>query len=215
MKNLDQQILDDIIEGKLAPGKKLTIKFLSENYQIGPTPIREALSRLEKTQLIQKEENRGFFVPSLTEDELIDLQKTFCDIECMALKKAIKNKNSSWESEIVGALYQLSKIETKDKVCYMQWLPLNEAFHLALVKGCQSKELIRIRHQLYIKLKRYTYLAFQLKKEELKINHKEHEQIAKASLNGEVEKACDLLSYHILGALPDLVGFFREKGVFT
>lgn len=40
------QLREDIIQGKLVPDSKLKIEHLRKEYNVGATPLREALSRL-------------------------------------------------------------------------------------------------------------------------------------------------------------------------
>ena len=68
---------NDIIEGVLPPGEKLTIAKLKKRYGVGPTPLREALSRLLDTGLVTVVDNRGFYVRQVSEDDIRDIYKTF------------------------------------------------------------------------------------------------------------------------------------------
>ena len=65
-----QRIKDDILDGKLAPGLKLRIEFVSERYGAGSSPIREALSRLSSEGIVIRHEQRGFCVAPISLDEL-------------------------------------------------------------------------------------------------------------------------------------------------
>ncbi len=53
---------DAICNGRFLPGEKLKVTHLSKLFQIGPTPIREALSRLCESGLVVSLDNRGFKV---------------------------------------------------------------------------------------------------------------------------------------------------------
>ena len=57
------RIRDDIIHGQLAPGSKLKIDLLREHYDVGATPLREALSLLTADGLVERLDQRGFRVP--------------------------------------------------------------------------------------------------------------------------------------------------------
>lgn len=49
-----QQLRNDIAAGELAPGTKLTERGVAERLSISPTPVREALRRLELDGLIER-----------------------------------------------------------------------------------------------------------------------------------------------------------------
>ena len=67
------RLRSDIIAGKLAPGAKLRIEELREDYQIGASPLREALNRLAGEGFVTVEEQRGFKVAPVSLDDLQDL----------------------------------------------------------------------------------------------------------------------------------------------
>lgn len=63
----------DILTGQLSPGERLRIQALSEQYNLGATAIREALSRLVSDGFVESEDQRGFCVAPVSRDELVDL----------------------------------------------------------------------------------------------------------------------------------------------
>src|SRR5271154_499505 len=60
----------DILTGAFAPGAKLGIHELSKRYDLGPTPIREALSRLCPRGFVEAAANRGFRVHPISRQDL-------------------------------------------------------------------------------------------------------------------------------------------------
>lgn len=108
-----EDIKHDILEGILAPGEKLTIEKLKNKYAVGHTPLREALSRLIDSHLVEMVENKGFYVTTLSESKVRDIYRTFNQIETLAVKQSIELGDDAWEGSIVAALHQLSLIEKK------------------------------------------------------------------------------------------------------
>ena len=53
---------EDILTSKFPPKHKLRVKQLSEDYNIGIIPIREALSKLESVELVSHVGQTGFTV---------------------------------------------------------------------------------------------------------------------------------------------------------
>jgi DNA-binding GntR family transcriptional regulator len=53
---------DEIISGRLKPGERLTERHLATRLGVSPTPIREALQRLEHEHLIQRTDTRRILV---------------------------------------------------------------------------------------------------------------------------------------------------------
>ena len=80
---------DDIITGKLKPGSKLRLQALNKKYNIGNSPLREALNRLTANGLVSQQENKGFKVSSASIDELRDIVNTRCSLEEIALRLSL------------------------------------------------------------------------------------------------------------------------------
>jgi len=59
--------------GAHAAGARLTANEIAERLSLSQTPVREALSRLAGEGLLQDRRGQGFFVPSLTEHDLVVL----------------------------------------------------------------------------------------------------------------------------------------------
>lgn len=200
------QLQNDIIDGTLKPGEKLKVEPLKDRLAVGQSPIREALSRLVASGLVQTEDNKGFRVATLSEHDIRDIYATFNQIENMALALAIEQGDDAWESHIVASLHQLSIVENKQEpVPYSVWAERNYNFHVALIAGCKSPALLEIRKTLYLKFDRYCRMAFHTTKDSLSVNNDEHKQMAEAVLRRDVKTAHELMTHHILGSLESVI----------
>jgi len=154
-----QRLRDDIICGKLRPKTRLRIGKLRETYNIGASPLREALSRLVPDGFVVSLDRRGFMVApiSLREfRELTDLRKL---LEKEAAKLALAKGDDVWESQVVASLHRVSKLQTRSagkmSQTMREWETLNEAFQEALFSGCMSVWLLNFRRTVYFYAKRY------------------------------------------------------------
>ncbi len=196
-------IESNILNGVYKPGEKLGMHRLRDELGIGLSPIREALSKLLSTGLIVAEDNKGFSVVRITQKEIRDLSHTYALIESLALQQAIKHGDDEWEANITAKFYRLSKLEqSKEKIAWEEWLPLNSAFHRALVEGCNSASLLEIRDLLAHKLQLYVSRLFDLP-QWVEVNNQEHKDLADAVLARDADKACRILSHHFLGSLDE------------
>ena len=161
------------------------------------SPIREALSRLSVTGLVDFKDNKGFFVASINRTELFDIAETYVDIESLALRKAMEKGDEAWEMQIAAELHRLSKVETGKKVDFSTWAECNANFHHALVSGCKSNSLMRCRNMLFQQHDRYMRLSYFYSKEsDIKINHSEHSALAKTVIARQEDKAISALREH-------------------
>jgi len=62
-----------IVQGKLAPGERLTETHLAETLNVSRTPVREAFVRLEADGFVELVRNRGAFVSRWTDDDLEEI----------------------------------------------------------------------------------------------------------------------------------------------
>lgn len=63
----------ELRSGVHPPGARLTANEIAERLDLSQTPVREALSRLAGEGLLLDRRGQGFFVPSLSEDDLVVL----------------------------------------------------------------------------------------------------------------------------------------------
>jgi DNA-binding transcriptional MocR family regulator len=54
-----------ILDGRLVPGSRVTVRPIASALDLSPTPIKAALVRLEREGVLESRLNRGFFVPTL------------------------------------------------------------------------------------------------------------------------------------------------------
>ena len=191
------QIRQDIISGFLKPGEPLRVEKLSDRYETSGSPVREALNRLSANGMVGSRDNRGFRVPAISRDELIELYKTRCWIEEMALRESISNGDTQWEEALVLSLHRLSRIprsQNEEAGCNAEFDAMHREFHLALVNACGSRFMIRFCHQLHDQSDRYRQLAVSIAPRRESEN--EHQEIMKAAIDRDADKAVELLIGH-------------------
>jgi GntR family carbon starvation induced transcriptional regulator len=209
-----EQLQTDIIDGTLKPGEKLKVERIKERFTVGQSPIREALSRLVASGLVQTEDNKGFRVAKLSETDIRDIYDTFTRVENMALALAMERGDDAWESNIVAALHQLSIIESKQEaVPYALWAERNYNFHVALIAGCKSPTLLEIRRMLYLKFDRYCRMAFNTTKDSLTVNNDEHKKMAELVLKRDFKAVQELMNHHINEPLEEIIQKLKQNNL--
>lgn len=202
----------DILNASLAPGAKLRVEFVCERYQAGSSPVREALSRLSANGLVERKEQRGFYVAPVSAADLHELTKTRCWLEGIALRESIAAGSEAWEEGIVLAYHRLCRVprSVSDDAYETnpEWERRHEEFHDSLIAACGSRWLLQFCKQLRDQAYRYRQIAAATvypKRDE----RNEHERIVKAAVERDVENALLLLHQHyryttdIILARPD------------
>ena len=191
-----EQLRTDILKGRLEPGSKLRLQYLAKQYQVGNSPLREALNRLSSNGLVTREENKGFRVSTASVAELEELIRTRCMLEQAALHESIKQGDDKWEERVVIAFHRLSRLEDAageaDQRRTPEWETAHRDYHIALLSACGSNILLDFCRQLHEQTLRYRSLAEVVKYRDIH-ECSEHRKIQEAVLDRDTERAVSML----------------------
>ena len=193
------KLLEDILKGNLKPGRKLRLQALKDQYEVGNSPLREALNRLSANGMVVREENKGFRVSPATAEELMELVRTRCWLEEIALRESIRNGDNEWEEKVVLAYHRLSRAPRPENEesfnTNPEWEEIHYQYHHALISACNSSLLLGYCAQLHEQALRYRNLTAVVAYRE-RHEHDEHESIRDAALNRDADEAVKLLIAH-------------------
>jgi len=197
-----ERIKHDIIFGKLAPGTKLKLDGLKSAYAASVSTLREALNRLASDGFVSAEEQRGFFVTPVSKDDLSEIANLRILLECHALRESIENGDADWEGDLVAAHHKLHLMERRmqsgDETEKELWKRYDWEFHLALIRACNSSNLLALHAVLFGKYLRYQMLVLTYRGEKAA---REHKDIFDAALARDSASAARLLEAHITNGL--------------
>jgi DNA-binding GntR family transcriptional regulator len=130
-------IKNDIVTCKLAPGQMIGQAALTQAYQVGVTPIREALRQLAQEGFVQSVPRMGYIVSLITVQDIEEIYEMRMILEVSAVRMAAAR----------GSVTQLTSIlqsanfsyTYKDPVSYAEFLTQNASFHhqIAVASGNQ------------------------------------------------------------------------------
>jgi DNA-binding GntR family transcriptional regulator len=189
----------DVLDGRWEPGRKLLMHELRERYQVGASPLREALNRLASEQWVVHNDQRGFSVAQASRAQLDDLVETRISVESLALAQAFARRAPAWEEKLVLTFHRLTRtprsIAEESYEENPAWERLHRTFHLALLEGCGSPLLLGFCEQLYDHAYRYRQLAAR-KAYKHRNEMDEHRAIFDAVMENRLEDAQRLLAAH-------------------
>lgn len=193
------RLRDDIMAGRLEPGRKLKIEELRKRYQAGASPLREALSTMCSDGLVERMDQRGFRVADVSIDDFNELLKTRCWLEERALRESIDHGETAWEEALVLAHHRLSRMDRTgnrgDLRLEDEWETAHRHFHMSLISACGSDIMIRFCDQLYDRNIRYRNISGTAAYPKRDIAA-EHQQIFQASVGRDADQAVRLLISH-------------------
>ena len=210
-----EQLRADITHGILEPGSKLRVEAMCQRYDVGASPLREALSRLSAEGLVDRTEQRGFNVTALKWDELPILTHSRAQIESLALRESINARDTAWEHELVLLVHQLSRTpRSLAQDVYIpnpEWEALHRAFHKVLLTRCPSRWMRSFCDSLADEAYRFRQVAagqsFSSRNE-----HTEHVAIFEASIAGKADDAVKLLVKHYTRTATFVASQAKEGG---
>lgn len=195
---VSRMIQQDILNGVLLPGQKLVVADLKQRYAVGASPIREALVQLSWTKYVCLEPQKGCWVAPVSIGELTDLYDSLRFVASVLIKQAITAGDESWELELLTSFHKLSRIKLfQEDVGWAEWEERQHQFHISLLEGAVSKNMLNFFNDLINQAKRYRYYAAVNGLDNSAINLDEYEIIMKLALAKDAEKAAERLDIHL------------------
>ncbi|CAM2887703.1 GntR family transcriptional regulator [Legionella steigerwaltii] len=193
-----EKLRRDLVSGFFDPGQKLQMEHLKERYEVGYSPLREALSRLVSQGLVNLEDLCGFSVPSLSLEELYDLYAVRIQIETHALELSMQYGDVYWEADVIACWHRYAKYLTpqpNNPLDPVEWDAFQKEFTFTLIKACQSPWLLKIQEMLYDHSSRYRFLCLGRHHHDEKVLaelRQENEDLVTAVLARDKEKAIQI-----------------------
>jgi DNA-binding GntR family transcriptional regulator len=132
-----EYIREAIAEGDLGLGQPISESALAASLGISKTPVREALAQLKIEGLVKIFPQKGTFVFTMSEQEVIDICEFRYTLESAALKLATKRNKQSFLNElkkVVDEMTSARREKREDK-----YLDLDTDFHALFFKHCGNQ----------------------------------------------------------------------------
>ena len=153
------KVKQDILSGRLSDDAPLRIEALKTTYDVGITPIREALARLEAEGFVTMHHNRGYYTTPLSPEDFEDLVFSRATVEVALLRRSIERGGEDWEVDLVAAHRRLGncKLDLRDPDLsdLERWEERHIAFHMALVGAAGARHLLAFYRSVYDHFRRH------------------------------------------------------------
>lgn len=138
-----------ILDGTLRPGERIIEQRLARQLDVSRTPVREALLKLERDNLVARS-GRGMAVRSFSAEEVYDIYDLRAHIESYAARRAATRVTAGELDDMRRVNEELvaeAAREQTDELDRLRNLArLNQHFHLLVVRAACSAPLDRIVH---------------------------------------------------------------------
>jgi DNA-binding GntR family transcriptional regulator len=131
-----------IMDGEIPPGARVSIDGLARRLGVSPTPVREALARLESAELVVKEPLRGYrTTPLLTLEQLADLYQFRLLIEPWAAARAAERAGPDGRAALAAELARAAAPEDDTYAAYQAFSAHDARFHLLIAELAGSRQV--------------------------------------------------------------------------
>jgi DNA-binding GntR family transcriptional regulator len=198
---------DAILGHRLAPGKKLIVRLLAEELGLSPTPIKEALSALEREGLVVGVAHRGYFVLEPSPQDIQEIYRLREVLEGLAARMAVENNSEGLAAQLEGILARQRKAAQVGEMS--SYGDLDLSFHRAFWEASSNKRLLRIAEGIdgQIRLLINSSAAIPGR---LAASLGEHEAIVRAVKAAEAATAEEAMREHVRRARETLKSFMQQ-----
>jgi len=184
----------NIITCVLEPGQQIVQAQLAETYQIGTTPIREALQRLALEGFVQPIPRFGYVVSPITFSDVREIYELRTIVESAAARlSAVRGSQERLEQILAGADFGYVY---KDRHSYVEFLARNVDFHRSVAKAAGNQRLVDLVYKFLDELTRVFHLGLDLRDSAEEMRD-EHLALAQALCSRDPDRAEQIVQSQI------------------
>ncbi len=190
------KLRQDIVEGVIVAGAKLSEAELSLTYGVSRALIREAINRLESCHIVERKANVGARVVALSAEGLLELYQVRESLEGMAARLAAKHMTDDEIKELEQLLQSHFQGVKQDERYYQEAGDVD--FHYRIILGSKNKHLISMLFDGIYHLVRMYRVQLGMAGPRVTTAFDEHKNIVQAIANRDEELAEILMRRHIM-----------------
>jgi DNA-binding GntR family transcriptional regulator len=201
-------IIDLVLNSELRPGERTSVNLLAARLDIGRTPVKEAITRLQTEGLLSVAGRSGTMVKQIDRDQTEQLFALRRALEDFAADFAVKNVTVEDLDQIRLCLKDLGRSNTTS-----EFVRANVEFHSLIVAAAANPFLIRLYGQLQIQLQIVSYLVqrgFGTKAADAR--QKEHATIVKALEKKDAQALKEALRRHVITTEQAILASLQAEG---
>ena len=212
-KSLGEHVFDSlkqaIIRGNMSPGEWLVESHIADTLGISRTPVREAIHKLEREGLIERQPRGGFTVLGLTRD---DIEETFgirAVLEGYAARLAAIKHHKKELAPLEKKIEEFEKyLQQKEQT---ELTRINTEFHDLLYALSKSPKLIHMINGLRDQIFRFRQMI--LKESKMaKISNEDHKQMLEFIRKRDADGVEALVRGHIIRGQEIVLEAYDKQG---
>lgn len=202
-----EKLKDRIIDGKLAPGQRLVIFELANEFNVSPMPVREAIKRLQQDGFLEVIPHVGARVASFDLNKFKEIVLIRMELEPLAARLATPYINADKIKELEQIILDMERA-IKDKN-YTQYAQLNKKFHIAIYSASPYQYLYELIMSLWTKSE-FSRTIFSKFNDRMEVSIAEHKMWLQAIKDGDSQKSGNILRAHKENAFKKLIDSYEK-----
>jgi DNA-binding GntR family transcriptional regulator len=202
------RIKKDLLTCTLEPGLQIAQSQLVERYELGITPVREALKRLEQEGYVQAIPRFGYLITPITIEDIGSIYELRLILEKSAVRLAAERATDMQLVNIEqGAQFTY---RYKDPQSYQQFLETNISFHRSVAATSGNERLAEAIAKLLDEMNRIFHLGLELRDsaEEMQA---EHLALAAALVKRDAELAKQIVEAQITRSQQRVLEMLEQR----
>lgn len=208
-ESVHERIYEQIMSLKIPPGARITIDGLARELSVSQTPVREALSRLEREGLVRKAHLIGYSTsPQLTRKEFDDLYKFRLMLEPESARQACLKLTPETLARIESAAADMEKGEppVDRNSRYSRFARADAHFHDEILRVAENEIVRQAMNDRHIHLHIFRLMFHRRVTQEAL---EEHELLLAAFRAGDADAAYRAMHDHISRSQDRLAAAFE------
>ena len=150
-----EQLRESIITAELFPGEPITLRQLTEKFEVSQMPIREALWQLEAEGIVVIDQNKSMWVNNLTLKELEEISWIRMDLETKAAEKGCSLRSETDLAKVAAIMEEIEGSLDNHKL----YLNKNRQLHFGIYESAGLPVLVRLINQMWARVGPYFNIA--------------------------------------------------------
>ncbi|MGW0180744.1 amidase family protein [Nocardia sp. NPDC003345] len=199
-----QQFRRRILEGRIKPGTRVSIRSLAQSAGVSTMPTREALKRLQFEGLVAFD-RRAVTVTALDAEEIRQLFAIRLTVELLATEWALPRLDEDGIAAMRAVLDEMND----PAIAPDAWRELNRAFHQTFYSHARSRYLIELIHNIWDRIQPYMAI-YASAGHNLDDARQDHEHMIGLMAGRKLDALLGATRYHIETTAEAIIGALGE-----
>jgi DNA-binding GntR family transcriptional regulator len=196
-----------LFNNELSPGQKISYKDLAQRLGVSTTPVIHALKLLELKGITRRETNKGYFINTITVQEVEEIFETRLALEVSLLPKTLRNLDQIAVKKLEDALHAHDEAVAEND--YSKRVMTDLRFHMTLASLSKTQIQVALLEDLFDRLLlKYSQDLFNVSI--IETSQSEHYAIMDGVKAKDLDQLSEALKYHLKQTQEHIIQGLRQ-----